>query len=40
MKTLLLVAFVAAVIGLIASLVILYNLIFKKKYQLLQRNDW
>jgi hypothetical protein len=37
MKTLLLVAFVAAVVGLITSMVILYNLIVKKKYPLLQR---
>jgi len=40
MKTLLLVALIAAIVGLITSLVILYNLVFKKKYQLLQRNDW
>lgn len=31
MKTLLFIAFVAAVIGLITSLVILYNLVIKKK---------
>jgi hypothetical protein len=35
MKTLLLIAFVAAVVGLITSLVILYNLIFKDKKQLM-----
>ncbi len=35
MKTLLLIAFAAAVVGLIASLVILYNLIFKKNKQLI-----
>jgi len=34
MKTLLIIAFVAAVIGLITSLVILYNLVFKDKNQL------
>jgi len=34
MKTLLIIAFVAAVIGLITSLVILYNLVFKDKKQL------
>jgi len=35
MKTLLLIAFVAALIGLITSLVIFYNLVFTKKSQLL-----
>jgi uncharacterized integral membrane protein len=35
MKTLLLIAFAAAVIGLIISMVILYNLIFKNKKQLI-----
>lgn len=35
MKTLLLVAFVAALVGLITSLVILYNLVIMKKDQLL-----
>jgi hypothetical protein len=35
MKTLLLIAFAAAVIGLITSIVILYNLIFKNKKQLM-----
>ncbi len=35
MKTLLLIAFVAALIGLITSLVIFYNLVFSKKSQLL-----
>lgn len=40
MKTLLLVAFVAAVVGLITSMVILFNLVFSKKNQLLQRDDW
>lgn len=35
MKTLLLVAFVAAVIGLIASAVILFNLVFSKKSQII-----
>jgi hypothetical protein len=35
MKTLLLIAFAAAVIGLITSMVILYNLIFKNKKQLM-----
>jgi hypothetical protein len=39
MKTLLLVAFVAAVVGLITSVVILYNLVFAKKDQLLQHDD-
>jgi hypothetical protein len=37
MKTLLLVALVAAIAGLITSVVILYNLVVKKKYPLLQR---
>ncbi len=40
MKTLLLVAFVAAVVGLITSVVILFNVVFTKKKQLLQRDDW
>jgi hypothetical protein len=40
MKTLLLVALVAAVVGLITSMVILFNLVFSKKNQLLQRDDW
>lgn len=40
MKTLLLVAFVAAVVGLITSVVILYNLVFAKKNQYLQQDDW
>jgi hypothetical protein len=31
MKTLLLIAFVAALVGLITSFVILYNLVFTKK---------
>lgn len=35
MKTLLLIAFVAAVVGLVTSVVILYNLVFKKGKQLL-----
>jgi hypothetical protein len=35
MKTLLLIAFVAAVVGLLTSVVILYNLVFKKREQLL-----
>ena len=35
MKTLLLIAFVAAVVGLVTSLVILYNLIFRKRKQLM-----
>jgi hypothetical protein len=35
MKTLLLVAFAAAVIGLIASAVILFNLVFSKKSQII-----
>ncbi|KAF0239086.1 MAG: hypothetical protein FD181_471 [Prolixibacteraceae bacterium] len=35
MKTLLLIAFAAAVIGLIISMVILYNLIFKNRKQLM-----
>jgi hypothetical protein len=35
MKTLLLVAFVAALVGLVTSLVILYNLVIMKKDQLL-----
>jgi hypothetical protein len=35
MKTLLLIAFVAAVVGLVTSVVILYNLVFKKREQLL-----
>ena len=35
MKTLLLIALVAAVVGLITSLVILYNLIFKNRKQLM-----
>ena len=39
MKTLLLIAFVAAVLGLITSVVILYNLVFTKKDQLLQHDD-
>ena len=37
MKTLLLIAFAAAIVGLITSMVILYNLVFKKNYPLLQR---
>ncbi len=40
MKTLLMIALVAAVAGLITSLVILYNLVFPRKNQLLQRDDW
>ena len=40
MKTLLLIAFVAAVVGLITSVVILYNLVFSKRNQLVQRDDW
>jgi len=39
MKTLLLVAFAAAVLGLITSMVILYNLVFKKKYPLFEPNE-
>jgi len=39
MKTLLLIAFVAAVVGLITSVVILYNLVFAKKDQVLQYDD-
>jgi hypothetical protein len=35
MKTLLFIAFIAAVVGLIASLVILYNLVVKKRKQLI-----
>ena len=35
MKTLLFIAFVAAVVGLVTSLVILFNLVIKKKNQLL-----
>lgn len=35
MKTLLFIAFVAALVGLITSLVILYNLVIMKKDQLL-----
>ena len=35
MKSLLLIAFIAAVVGLITSLVILYNLVFSKKSQLI-----
>jgi len=35
MKTLLLVAFAAAVVGLIASAVILFNLVFSKKSQII-----
>ncbi len=31
MKTLLLVAFIAALVGLVTSMVVLYNLIFAKK---------
>lgn len=37
MKTLLLVAFAAALIGLIVSLVVLYNLAFSKKSLLFKR---
>ncbi len=40
MKTLLLVAFIAAVVGLITSVVILLNLVFTKKKEILQRDDW
>jgi hypothetical protein len=40
MKTLLLVALVAAVAGLITSVVILFNLVFAKKKQLINREDW
>jgi hypothetical protein len=40
MKTLLLVAFVAAIVGLITSVVVLFNLVFSKKKQLVQREDW
>lgn len=40
MKTLLLVAFVAAIVGLITSVVILFNFVFAKKDQLIQRDDW
>jgi hypothetical protein len=40
MKSLLLIAFIAAVVGLITSVVILYNLVFTKKDRLLQRDDW
>jgi hypothetical protein len=35
MKTLLLIAFVAAVVGLVTSAIILYNLVIKKRKQLL-----
>jgi hypothetical protein len=35
MKTLLLIALVAAVIGLVTSMVIFYNLVFAKKTRLL-----
>ena len=35
MKTLLLIAFLAALVGLITSVVILYNLVIMKKDQLL-----
>jgi hypothetical protein len=35
MKTLLFIAFVAALVGLITSIVILYNLVIMKKNQLL-----
>jgi hypothetical protein len=35
MKTLLLVAFAAAIVGLITSAVILFNLVFSKKSQLI-----
>ena len=35
MKTLLLVAFAAAIVGLITSVVILFNLVFSKKSQLI-----
>lgn len=40
MKTLLFIAFAAAVLGIITSLVILYSLVFRKKSPLLQRDDW
>jgi hypothetical protein len=40
MKTLLLIALVAAVTGLITSIVILYNLVFAKKKQLIKRTEW
>jgi hypothetical protein len=40
MKTLLLIALVAAIIGLITSVVVLFNLVFTKKKQLIQRDDW
>ena len=39
MKTLLFIAFLAAVVGLIISVVILYNLVFAKKDQLLKQDD-
>jgi len=39
MKTLLFIAFLAAVVGLITSVVILYNLVFAKKDQLLKQDD-
>jgi hypothetical protein len=35
MKTLLLVAFAAAIVGLVTSVVILFNLVFSKKSQLI-----
>jgi hypothetical protein len=35
MKTLLFIAFIAAVVGLITSLVILYNLVVKNRKQLM-----
>lgn len=35
MKTLLMVAFAAAIVGLITSVVILFNLVFSKKSQLI-----
>ncbi len=35
MKTLLLVAFAAAIVGLVTSVVILFNLVFSKKSQII-----
>lgn len=40
MKTLLLIAFAAALIGLVTSLVIFFNLIFKKKQRLSYGEDY
>jgi hypothetical protein len=40
MKTLLLVAFIAAIIGLVTSVVVLFNFVFGKKKQIVQREKW